>query len=51
MGGGWQAARAEPLVDEPTRAAMRERSDWKGLIDAPLPPADTEFFPSPTETP
>jgi NodT family efflux transporter outer membrane factor (OMF) lipoprotein len=52
MGGGWQAARAEPIVDEPTRAAMSERSDWKGLIDAPLPPANAEFFPpGPTETP
>ena len=38
MGGGWQAARAEPVVDESTRAAMSERSAWKGLLDAPLPP-------------
>ena len=30
MGGGWQAARAEPVVDESTRAAMSERSAWKG---------------------
>ena len=52
MGGGWQAARAEPLVDESTRAAMSERSDWKGLLDAPLPPPETEFGPpQPTETP
>ena len=52
MGGGWQVARAEPLVDESTRAAMSERSDWKGLLDAPLPPPETEFGPPrPTETP
>ena len=51
MGGGWQAARAEPIVDASTRETMSERSDWKRLIDAPLPPADTEFFPPPTETP
>ena len=35
----------------PTRETMSERSDWKNLIDAPLPPADTEFFPPPTEAP
>jgi NodT family efflux transporter outer membrane factor (OMF) lipoprotein len=52
MGGGWQSARALPLVDEQTRAAMSERSDWKGLLDAPLPPPETEFVPSPPrETP
>jgi multidrug efflux system outer membrane protein len=50
MGGGWKAARAEPLVDESTRAAMSERSAWKGLLEEPLPPADAEFFPPPTET-
>ena len=52
MGGGWQAARAEPVVDEATRAAMGERSDWKGLLDAPLPPPDDRIRPTPpTETP
>jgi outer membrane protein, multidrug efflux system len=51
MGGGWQAARAEPFVDEQTRDEMSARSNWKNLIDAPLPPADTEFFPPPTENP
>jgi multidrug efflux system outer membrane protein len=52
MGGGWQAARAEPFVDQSTRDAMSERSNWKGLLDAPLPPPETEFGPpQPTETP
>ncbi len=52
MGGGWQATRAEPLVDEPTRAVMRARSNWQGLLDAPLPPPETEFVPPrPTEAP
>jgi outer membrane protein TolC len=52
LGGGWQTARAEPLVDEPTRAEMSARSNWKGLLDAPLPPAEAEFFPPrPTKTP
>jgi multidrug efflux system outer membrane protein len=39
MGGGWQAGRALPVVDEQTRAEMAERSNWRRLIDAPLPPA------------
>ena len=47
MGGGWQAARAEPLVDEATRAAMQMRSNWKDLPLAPLPPPEAEFLSSP----
>ena len=40
------------LVDEPTRAEMSERSNWKGLLDTPPLPPETEFFPpQPTETP
>ena len=38
MGGGWQAGRARPILDDATRATMGERSDWKQLLDAPLPP-------------
>jgi NodT family efflux transporter outer membrane factor (OMF) lipoprotein len=38
MGGGWQAGRIRPVVDDETRATMGERSDWKRLLDAPLPP-------------
>ena len=37
MGGGWQAARAEPVLDEATRRTMNERSQWGGLLEAPLP--------------
>jgi len=50
MGGGWQAARARPVIDESTRAVMGARSDWKGLLQAPLPPAATNPQPLPTDT-
>ena len=42
MGGGWQAARARPVVDDATSKTMSERSNWKRLLDAPLPPATEE---------
>ena len=32
MGGGWQAGRERPVVDEQTRETMGERSDWKELL-------------------
>ena len=52
MGGGWQAARSRPLLDDTTREVMGERSDWKSLLRAPLPPPETEFLPPlPTDTP
>ena len=52
MGGGWQAGRARPIVDPATSATMAERSNWKRLLDAPLPPAteDAQPYP-PTDTP
>ncbi len=37
MGGGWEQGRDRPLLDEPTRERMGERSDWKALLQAPLP--------------
>ncbi len=46
MGGGWQASRTRPVLDEPTRASMAERSDWNDLLTAPLPPA-SEVSPPP----
>lgn len=44
MGGGWETSRDRPVVDDPTRAMMLERSEWGRLLDAPLPPASTEFL-------
>jgi NodT family efflux transporter outer membrane factor (OMF) lipoprotein len=48
MGGGWQAGRGRPILDNETREAIGERSDWKGLLSAPLPPP-TEEFPPPRQ--
>jgi outer membrane protein, multidrug efflux system len=39
MGGGWQPGRSLPIVDERTRAEMADRSNWRRMLDAPLPPA------------
>ena len=39
MGGGWQPGRSLPIVDDETRAEMADRSHWKRLLDAPLPPS------------
>ncbi|MFC5606973.1 efflux transporter outer membrane subunit [Variovorax soli] len=46
MGGGWQAGRERPLLDEGTRRAMAERSHWKTLLDEPLPPPDVQPQPA-----
>jgi outer membrane protein TolC len=42
MGGGWEQGRGRPVVDDATRATMSRRSNWKGLLDAPLPPPGPE---------
>jgi NodT family efflux transporter outer membrane factor (OMF) lipoprotein len=48
MGGGWHAGRARPVLDDATQATMSERSGWKSLLQAPLPPPSTEFLPPAT---
>lgn len=50
LGGGWQPARARPVVDAETRETMGERSAWKELLNAPLPPAAADS-PPPKDTP
>ena len=37
MGGGWEQGRSRPVLDDATRETMGQRSDWKGMLDAPLP--------------
>jgi multidrug efflux system outer membrane protein len=44
IGGGWQTARHQPVLDDQTREVMNNRSKWNGLLEAPLPE------PSPQET-
>jgi NodT family efflux transporter outer membrane factor (OMF) lipoprotein len=45
MGGGWQAARSRPVLEESVRKAMAERSDWHDLLTAPLPVPAQEYEP------
>jgi NodT family efflux transporter outer membrane factor (OMF) lipoprotein len=45
MGGGWEQGRSRPVLDDATRETMGERSKWKGLLTAPLPPAGTDLPP------
>jgi multidrug efflux system outer membrane protein len=45
IGGGWEAGRSRPVLDESIRKAMAERSDWHGLLTAPLPVATHEYEP------
>ena len=37
MGGGWEQGRTRPVLDDATRETMGRRSDWKGMLVAPLP--------------
>jgi NodT family efflux transporter outer membrane factor (OMF) lipoprotein len=37
LGGGWEPASGENLIPENIRAIMAERTDWDGMLDAPLP--------------
>ena len=46
MGGGWEAARSRPVLDDETQETMGRRSDWKGLLAAPLPPPGDDAPPT-----
>jgi NodT family efflux transporter outer membrane factor (OMF) lipoprotein len=37
MGGGWEPGRNRPVLDDATRDTMVRRSDWKDMLNAPLP--------------
>lgn len=50
MGGGWEAARSRPVLDDATQETMGRRSDWKGLLAAPLPPPGADALPTPEGT-
>jgi hypothetical protein len=43
IGGGWQAGRSRPILDDDTREKMGARNEWKGLLSAPLPPATSDL--------
>jgi hypothetical protein len=38
LGGGWAPRPVGELLSEEMRETMKGRSDWGGLLDAPLPP-------------
>jgi hypothetical protein len=46
MGGGWEQGRRRPVLDDATRETMGQRSDWKHLLEAPLPPPGTDAPPT-----
>ncbi|HYH40874.1 MAG TPA: TolC family protein [Burkholderiales bacterium] len=46
MGGGWEQGRSRPVLDDATREAMSRRSNWKGLLIAPLPPFEADARPT-----
>ena len=46
MGGGWEQGRSRPVLDDATRETMGQRSEWKDLLTAPLPPAGTDAPPT-----
>jgi len=50
MGGGWEAARSRPVLDDATQETMGRRSDWKGLLAEPLPPPGADELPTPEGT-
>jgi outer membrane protein TolC len=41
MGGAWNVARPQPLLDEATMKAMKARTNWGDLLGAPLPDTDS----------
>ena len=49
MGGGWERGRTLPVVDDATVDTMKQRSDWKDLLTAPLPPPGADPLETPSE--
>ena len=47
IGGGWQGSRSRPILDDESREKMGARSEWKGLLSAPLPPATSDSHETP----
>ncbi len=52
QGDGWWRSRGEaaPVLDDATRDTMEERSDWKGVLSAPLPTPDADALPNSSGT-
>jgi outer membrane protein TolC len=50
MGGGWEPGRSRPVLDDVTRETMNQRSDWKGVLEVPLPMPDADALPNSSGT-
>jgi len=50
MGGGWEPGRSRPVLDDVTRETMNQRSDWKGVLEAPLPAPGADALPNSSGT-
>jgi len=50
MGGGWEPGRSRPVLDDESRETMGQRSDWGGLLAAPLPAPGADARPNPPGT-
>jgi multidrug efflux system outer membrane protein len=50
MGGGWEQGRSRPVLDDVTRETMEQRSDWKGMLAAPLPAPGADAQPTSSGT-
>jgi outer membrane protein TolC len=37
LGGGWELAQGQPVVPDPTRREMTERTNWGGMLSQPKP--------------
>jgi len=48
LGGGWEQGRSRPVLDDATQETMTRRSDWKGMLAAPLPAPGADLPPPPS---
>lgn len=45
LGGGWRDTSINDMLPEATRDTMQQRTDWGGLLDAPLPATEDYLEP------
>lgn len=49
LGGGWESRQGEPVVAEPIKEQMKERTNWGGLLSQPRAPETKQQPPPPAE--
>ncbi len=47
LGGGWELAQGQPVVPDPTRREMTERTNWGGMLSQPRPKETSAQPPTP----